>query len=342
VARTAVVLDSRGIGTRWSTVRRFAGYGAASTLSFYLLVKIIWIIGALLGDGPKNDDMGGTDFVVLNTVTVGMAVTGVTLGLALAQPWGRRIPAPLMTFVAWVGAGFLVPLFPFMVMSAVLGVAGVGTDDADIGKSSAEETLPGWELVFLSIGFAGMAAGLAVALPIYIRERWPHIFLGRVGDSPPATGSRLTVRAAMVVSLGLGLLWLFWASGGTLGLNAEHRDLLDLNARLLAGSWGAWALVGAWSIWAIAVRRKPSGLPLWIPTMLGFAASGSLFAWSSWKLLVAVWGPGDYVTPEYPIVTMIQHPLGMGAGILILACLLRAHLDRQEHPKTPSSNDENR
>jgi hypothetical protein len=141
----------------------------------------------------------------------------------------------------------------------------------------------------------------------------------------------------------LGLLWLFWATGGMLGLDPAHRDLLDLNARLLTGSWGTWALIGAWSIWMITTRRPPARLPLWIPTTLAFTASGSLFAWNSWRLPMAIWRPGDYVTPEYPVVAVIQHAISIGAGIAILTGLLRAHRairdSRGNHPRTTERLD---
>jgi hypothetical protein len=338
VPLATVGIETPGIGARWSAVRRFAGYGAAATLSLYLLVKVVWVIGTLLGDGPKNNHMGTADFVALNTVTVGMSVIGVALGLALAQPWGQRIPAWPLTFVAWVGAGFLVPLLPYMVVSAVLGAAGVGTSGADDGKSGGG-AMPAWEGIFISIGIAGMAVGLVVALPIYMRERYPSAFLGRLGDRPTAVGSvrspwsGVAVRAAVVMSSGLGLLWLYWAIGGTLGMDPAHHDLLVLNARLLTGSWGAWALIGAWSIWVITTRRQAARLRLWIPTSLAFVASGSLFAWSSWKLPVAVWRPGDYVTPEYPVVAVIQHVLSISAGIAIIIGLQRAHRAVRDYPE---------
>jgi hypothetical protein len=40
-------------------------------------------------------------------------------------------------------------------------------------------------------------------------------------------------------------------------------------------------------------------MPVWLPMTLGFTASGSLFAWSSWKLAVAVFRPGDHAAAEY-------------------------------------------
>ncbi|WP_336213635.1 hypothetical protein [Nonomuraea sp. LPB2021202275-12-8] len=91
-------------------MRRLAGYAAALSMSLYLAVKLVWVAAALLGHGP--DDYGTADWVLLNAVTVVMAVTGIALGLALAQRWGRRLPAVPVIFFSWVGAGFLSRCFP--------------------------------------------------------------------------------------------------------------------------------------------------------------------------------------------------------------------------------------
>jgi hypothetical protein len=184
--------------------------------------------------------------------------------------------------------------------------------------------MPAWETVFISVGFAGMAVGLAIALPIYMRERWPDAFVGRLGDGPHAPAPARTprdpymVRAALAVSSVLGLLWLYWAIGGTLGLDLAHREM-DLNGRLLSGNSGIWAFIGVWSIWVVTTRRYAARLPLWVPMSLAFIASGSLFAWSGWKLFMAVLRPGGYVPPEHPVVTVVQYALAIGAGIAILA-----------------------
>jgi hypothetical protein len=61
---------------------------------------------------------------------------------------------------------------------------------------------------------------------------------------------------------------------------------------------------------------------------LAFAASGSLFAWSGWKLSVAVLRPGGYLPPDLPAVTLVQPALAIGAGIAILAVLVRTYRDR--------------
>jgi hypothetical protein len=308
------------IGARWSTARRVAGYSAALTMSLYLLVKIIWVTAALAGYGPS--DVGTAGWVGLNTVTVAMSAVGVVLGLALAQRWGRRLPAVPVTFFSWVAAGFLVPMLPYMVIREVLDAVGGDRDGGQAGHSSSA---PGWEMVFISIGFAGMAVGLAVALPIYLRERWPSRFLGRIGER--RSRSPWPARPGMLVAMALGLLWLYWGFGGTIGLDPAHHDQWDLNGRLLTVNAGLWALIGGWSLLAL-VRGRPARLPLWIPMTLVFAASGSLFAWSCWKLPLAVIRPGGYVMTEYPVVAVIEHALSIGTGLALLTAALGLRLQR--------------
>ncbi|MBO2459181.1 hypothetical protein J4709_16505 [Actinomadura sp. LCR2-06] len=297
-------------------MRVMAGYGAASSLSLYLLVKVVWVAASLLGRTPSTFTDG--DWIVLNTVTVGMSVVGVVLGLALAQPWGRRVPAPPLVFFAWVGAGFLVPMIPYMLVSAVLGADAGGGGS---GGSSGGDTVPAWEMVFISIGFAGMALGLAVALPIYLRERWPIAFLGRVGDRLPARIGRSHIRALYILIAALVLLWTYWVVGGKLGLQPAHRHMMDANGRLLVGNSALWAVIGAAAIRTIATGRPRT--PLWIPMALAFISSGSLFAWAAWRLPWALIRPGGYTAPEYPAVSVLQYGLSIAAGIVMLAALLK-------------------
>ncbi|WP_141583101.1 hypothetical protein [Actinomadura sp. WMMA1423] len=300
--------DAAGsIGARWDAARRLGGYGAATSLSLYLAVKIVWIAAAALGRVPA--DFGGADWIALNAVTVGMSATGIMLGLVLARGAKWRIPAAPLVFCTWVGSGFLIPLMPYMLVSAVLGGG-----DEDTGGDAA----PSWELTLIGIGFAGMAIGLAVALPVYMRERWPAAFLGRLTDR--GGGAVRRARAAAAATAAPIAFWTIWAAGGELGLDPAHRDLLDLNSRLLLGDSAVWALLGVWSALAVGSARR--NLPAWLPTALGFTASGSLFAWGGWKLAVAVLRPGGYATAEYPAVAIALNALAVTGGALMLSTLL--------------------
>ncbi|MEV8018086.1 hypothetical protein AB0O76_17460 [Streptomyces sp. NPDC086554] len=315
--------------------RRVAGLAAAGTLSLYLAVKVIWVAVALLGDGPPQSDGSTAEWVILNAVTVVMATTGIALGMALAQPWGMRLPTAPVLFFSWMGSGFLGSLLPYGVVAAVLSAAGVrlgneddaGADGGSAGGAPAGDGgMPEWETAFITIGFTGMAVGLAIALPIYVRERWPHAFVGRAGAGAPEVprGRRmLLVPAATTV---LAVMWLFWVFGGKLGLNTAFHSW-DLNGRLLIASGALWALLGGWSVWVLAglTGRR---LPLWLPMMTGFVASGSLFAWNSWRFVWAVLRPGDYEPLEHPAVAVVEHGIGMGAGIAILSLLIRVYRAR--------------
>ncbi|MFD9724978.1 hypothetical protein [Streptomyces sp. NPDC059072] len=86
---------------RWDQVGRSAAYGAALALSPYLLIKVAWVVGSLVGVLPIGNGFGLAEWVVLNTVTVGMAVIGIALALALVRP--RRLPLAF----GWVGSGSL-------------------------------------------------------------------------------------------------------------------------------------------------------------------------------------------------------------------------------------------
>ncbi|MGR6915985.1 hypothetical protein ACU635_17235 [[Actinomadura] parvosata] len=276
-------------------MRRVAGYGAAGSMALYLVVKVGWVVAGLLGPPPEG--YGSAGWVVLNAVTVVMAAAGIALGLALAQPWGRRLPAVPVILVCWVGAGFLVPMLPYVLVGSLL---------EDEGVVRAEEALIG-------VGFGGMGAGLAVAVPIYLWERWPRAF---TGDGPARPSTMITV--ATVVGVGLGLLWVYWGMGGTSGLD---RAVLDRQERLLHVSSGLWALLGAWSGWMLT-RRRPPWLRRWVPVVIAFVASGSLFAWSCWKLPMVVLRPGGFVTAEYAGVAVAEHVLGIAVGLTLLAAVL--------------------
>ncbi|MEU8395394.1 hypothetical protein AB0C28_09395 [Nonomuraea sp. NPDC048892] len=75
--------------------RRAAGFAAAGAISLYLLVKVVWIALELL--------RGTADWVLLNAVTVVMAVAGIGLGLALALVVG--LPLYLRDRWPWAFAG---------------------------------------------------------------------------------------------------------------------------------------------------------------------------------------------------------------------------------------------
>ncbi|MEV0094330.1 hypothetical protein [Streptomyces sp. NPDC050738] len=301
---------------RWDRIGRRAAYGAAFALTPYLLIKVSWVVGSLLGVAPVGEGFDLAGWVVLNTVTIGMAGIGIALALALVRPWGMRIPGRLVVFCAWTGSGFLVSVLPFAVLSTLLDSA-----SGDSG-GDADAAMPGWEAALVQFGFVGMGLGLALALPAYLRRRWPEAFSGRVGD-----GTRGTVPWPSVVAAGVGLVWMYWAVGGTVGI--AHPAARDADGYLLTGLGALWALAGAAAVWAVA-RTLPARVsrwfPRWLPQALGWLGSGSLFAWSGWKLpltlYVASAAPPDIRLPEHPAPAVVLHLAAVTAGAGMLRILV--------------------
>lgn len=310
---------------RWDRVGRKAAYGAALALSPYLLIKVSWVVGSLVGVLPIGEGFGLAGWVVLNTVTMGMALIGIALALALVRPWGMRIPGALVAFCSWVGSGFLVSVLPFVLFSALLSVGG----DSQ-GGGGDDPAMPVWEGVLVEFSFVGMGLGLALAVPAYLRRRWPDAFIGRVGDSP-----RTVPPWAAVVGAVVGLVWLYWGAGGTLGI--AHPTERNTDGYVLAVVWGSWALAGSAAIWMIT-RARPAWLPRWLPLTFGWVGSGSLFAWSAWKLplmlYIAVSHPAGVTPPENLTVAVVLHLCAVVAGAAMMRTLVRTRTRVAEsHPQ---------
>ncbi|WP_435875053.1 hypothetical protein [Nonomuraea fuscirosea] len=307
--------------------RRAAGYAAAGAMSLYLLVKVVWI--------ALEVRHGTADWVLLNAVTVVMALAGIGLGLALAQPWGMRLPAWLVVPVVWISGGFLVSMLPYLIVSSLLAP---GTPEP-----AGEPGLPAWETVFIGAGFLGMALALVVGLPLYLRDRWPWAFAGRTSDratgrasgrasdgaadgaadrAAVGAGAGARTRWIMVAPVALAVLWTYWAAGGTAGLDPSAPRSEGADARLLLADSALCAVCGVWSLWALN-GRGGARTPSWLPMALGFVASGSLFAWGAWKLLWLL-PPGVYQPAEYRWLALAEHVVAVGAGLAMLVTLVRS------------------
>jgi hypothetical protein len=235
---------------RWQRVGDLAAYGAALALTPYLLIKVSWVAGALAGALPTGDGMSTAAWVALNTATIAMSGAGIVVALALVRPWGLRIPAGLLIAGSWVGAGFLVPLLPYAV---------VGLFDLEGGE------MPAWEGALIQASFVGMGLGLAVALPAYVGRRWPRAMTGRIGDRPqhgPFAGWSVVAAAA------LAAVWTYAALDGGM---------------ILGLLYAAWALAAAVAVWCL-VAGRPAAVPRSAAMTVAWLGSGSLFAWSAWKL----------------------------------------------------------
>ncbi|WTW91966.1 hypothetical protein OG216_00540 [Streptomycetaceae bacterium NBC_01309] len=314
---------------RWDRVGHYAAYGAALALTPYLVIKVVWVTGSLIGVAPIGSGFNRAGWIALNTVTIGMAGIGIALALALVRPWGMRIPGWLVAFCAWTGAGFLVSILPYAVLTTALDSGG-GSPKAGDGDGPS---MPGWEAALVQFSFIGMGLGLALALPAYLR-RWPAVFAARAGDF-----HRSTVPWAPALAAVVGLAWLYWALGGSLGL--AHPAERDTDGYLLNAVGAFWALAGSAAAW-LSVRGRTVRLSRRWLSAVGWLGSGSLFAWSAWKLpftlYVGLTEPTDVTLPENYAVAAVLHVAAVAAGVGLLRSLLDPTSPRAratESGKTP-------
>ena len=188
--------------------------------------------------------------------------------------------------------------------------------------------MPGWEAVLLQCSFVGTGIALAVALPAYLRRRWPHA-LRRPERTPTSPGPLWPAVTGAVT----GLAWLYWAAGGPLGI--AHRDERPANWHVLVGVSACWALAASAAVLAL-VRGRSTRLPyplLLAPAWLG---SGSMFAWSGWRLpatlYVALAHPSDVSYPENVAVAVTLHLTAVLTGAGIMRTLVRGHRGRLSVP----------
>ncbi|WP_372406137.1 hypothetical protein [Streptomyces luteireticuli] len=303
---------------RRDLVGRAGAYGAALAMAPYLLIKVTWVVGSPAGLLPVGAGFDLAGWVVLNAVTIGMAGLGIAVALALVRPWGMRIPGPPVVFVAWVGTGFLVPMLPYAIVDLLLGTPSGSGDDA--GAS-----MPAWEATLVQCSFVGMGLGLLVALPAYLRRRRPHAFAGGRRSAPwPA-----------VAAAAVGAVWLYWAAGGTAGV--AHPGERGANWHALNAVCGTWAALAAAAATLLTGRTR---------LVLGWLGSGSLFAWSGWKLpftlYVAAAGRADASLPEDLAVGGSLHVAAVLSGVALLRALVRPDQAPDSSWSTPADRPDDR
>ena len=85
-------------------------YAAALWSLIFAVFHMIWATGWYVGLDPEwaRIAFSKTPFLVWDLVVAGICAFAVPVALALAMPWGRRLPRRLVGLFAWGGTGMLV------------------------------------------------------------------------------------------------------------------------------------------------------------------------------------------------------------------------------------------
>ncbi len=88
----------------------WAAYAAALWALIFAAFHVIWATGWYVGleTEPARKAFAKTPFLVYDLVVAGTCAFAVPVALALAMPWGRRLPRQLLGLFASAGTGLLV------------------------------------------------------------------------------------------------------------------------------------------------------------------------------------------------------------------------------------------
>ncbi|MDH6224255.1 hypothetical protein [Streptomyces sp. MJP52] len=283
----------------------------------YLGLKAAWIAGSRIGipDGSALLDHRVT-MAVANGLSMLLDSGVIVLALVLTRPWGRRAPAWVLVLPAWVATGLLAPImagFPLqLVARAFAGGVATGAD------ARREPFLHEWVFGVVYAGFIVQGLALGALFVLHARERWGHLWRGRMGDLPAGVvdrGRRAVAVAAAVLALFPAAVRLLWACGGTAGLGAGRAAERTSDFHVLEGLYVAFLVAAVTGTLLLAFRRGRV-LPVAVPVALTWVCSGAVACWGGWMLLGTLATAGNPADRPTDLV-LLTYAAQMIVGLLL-------------------------
>jgi Protein of unknown function (DUF3995) len=107
----------------------WAAYASFAWVAVFIFFHLYWFVGGRLGFGDAPDPIPGTPTSVVgwafNLLVLAMFVAGLVVPLALARPWGRRIPRWMLLALAWLGCAALAVRGGAGIVDSLLRLAGI-------------------------------------------------------------------------------------------------------------------------------------------------------------------------------------------------------------------------
>ncbi len=283
----------------------------------YLGLKAAWIAGSHVGipegSGLLDDRVG---MAVVNGVSVLLDSAVIVLALVLTRPWGLRVPAWLLAFPVWVATGLLAPIMAgFPAQLVVRAFGGGGAESA-----GRDAFLDEWVFTVVYAGFILQGLALGALFALYARDRWGHLWRGRVWELPvglvgPAHRA-LAVAAGVLALLPLAL-HVLWACGGTAGLSEGRAADRGGDFHVLEAVFVVFLLAAVAGGFLLAFRRGRV-LPVAVPLGLAWAGSGAVACWGGWLSLASLGGVEDIADRPTPLMSLAY------AGQMLVGFLVAA------------------
>ncbi|MEU3735540.1 hypothetical protein AB0E78_00505 [Streptomyces sp. NPDC032198] len=290
----------------------------------YLTLKIAWIAGSHIGipEGSSLLEHRGT-MIFANGLTLLMDASVIVLALLLTRPWGLRTPAWLLALPLWTATGLLTPImagFPLQLLVRALGGSVDGPSSGSGDSSGA--FLDDWVFGVVYGGFILQGLTLVALFVLSARDRWGHVWRGRVRDLPrTATGRRSLQRGAALTAALLALvplaLHVLWISGSTTGLDEERIEGRTTDFYVLEALDMVYLAAAVAGGLLLAFRWAPA-LSVKVPLALAWLGSGAVACWGGWLLLASVVGVDD-IARQPTAGMLLTYSVQMIAGILVAA-----------------------
>lgn len=260
----------------------------------YLALKTAWVAGSHTGvpaGSPLLEHPTAT--AVANVLTILMDGAVIVLALLLTRPWGRAVPAWLLAVPMWVATGLLAPVmagYPVQMLARAFGGSAAGTSGGD-----GEPFLHEWVFAVVYIGFIVQGLALGALFVLYARDRWGHLWHGRMRDlpaGPAGKAQRALAVAAAVVALFPLTLRTVWACGGAVGLPEGVVADRGSDFHVLESLYVVHLLAAVAGGAVLAFRWVPV-LPVRVALTLVGIGSGAVACWGGWMASAAMLPGGD-------------------------------------------------
>ncbi|MEU9096314.1 hypothetical protein [Streptomyces sp. NPDC048361] len=303
----------------------------------YLTLKALWIAGSHVGipDGSVLLEHRGR-MAVGNGVSVLMDACVIVLALLLTRPWGLRVKPWLLAVPMWLATGLLAPVmtgYPLQLLVRVLRGNGVRPPANGTGTGTAT-FLHEWVFAVVYTGFIVQGLALGALFALYARDRWGHLWRGRVGELTDDTGvgvppvSRAVALAVAVLSLLPAVTHTVWATGSAAGMTPSLAAGRSADQYVVEAVFAAFTVPAAAGALMLAFGLGRS-LPLRLPLALAWLGSGATACWGGWLWLssgVFGAGPGDRPT----LLMNLTYAVQMITGLAVVALGTRFLAERSQ------------